>query len=523
MDGRSLMIHTAKAASADSPTLESYFFPKVSAIIEKALKEGNKGNWPLITLYLDIKNDPEEHLQAIDKVLDKYDGWLTKAVKTADIAKMSPLELKPMMVILEDKQNDIKQAFFYDRIPVGGKFRAFGSAVKFDDNPNKLPNTARAERYGWPAEVQPEQLLTRRADNYHRWFGTDWDFIELCGPTHGSDWNAATEARLKKFVDYGHSLGYLVSFYEVNGFTDRTKPGLDRRVQFRFAAKRRRLRWNALSQPTPISSPPISTRMSLRPSGRSVDLCVISDRSPARSPNSKEATICSGPYFSLLRLGRRVPGSGGPGCGNRHHYGSIACGDGFGSRRGRLPRDGLRRETESSSSGAYEVAGLPIGECYVEVSASGFNTIQTKPFVLEVGETRSLNVSLDVGAVSSSVNVQAVVDPMTLSNAAVDSLTSSQRLNDLPVNGRNWMSFMALGPEPWMGPMAPTPRCVSLAPPATMRITGWTEWTPPASATRTCGSTAACSCRRTPSRSFGSTAPCSPPSLEVPLSDRSRW
>ena len=31
-----------------------------------------------------------------------------------------------MMVILEDKQNDIKQEFFYDRVPVGGKFRAFG-------------------------------------------------------------------------------------------------------------------------------------------------------------------------------------------------------------------------------------------------------------------------------------------------------------------------------------------------------------------------------------------------------------
>ena len=35
---------------------------------------------------------------------------------------------------------------------------------------------------------------------------------------------------------------------------------------------------------------------------------------------------------------------------------------------------------------------------------------------------------------------------MTLSTVAVDSLTSAQRLNDLPVNGRNWMSFMALAP-----------------------------------------------------------------------------
>ena len=49
------------------------------------MKEGNKGNWPLVTLYLDIKNDPPEHLEAISTMLDKYNSWLTTAVKTADI------------------------------------------------------------------------------------------------------------------------------------------------------------------------------------------------------------------------------------------------------------------------------------------------------------------------------------------------------------------------------------------------------------------------------------------------------
>lgn len=94
VDGRSLIIHNAKVAAPDSPTLESYFFPKIKPIVEKALKDGNKGNWPLITLYLDIKNDPEEHLAVISKVLDKYDTWLTKAEKTADPGKQSPSTLR---------------------------------------------------------------------------------------------------------------------------------------------------------------------------------------------------------------------------------------------------------------------------------------------------------------------------------------------------------------------------------------------------------------------------------------------
>jgi hypothetical protein len=39
-----------------------------------------------------------------------------------------------------------------------------------------------------------------------------------------------------------------------------------------------------------------------------------------------------------------------------------------------------------------------------------------------------------------------VADALTYSTASVSSLTSSQQLNELPVNGRNWQSFMALAP-----------------------------------------------------------------------------
>lgn len=93
VDGKSLVIHGAKNASAADPTLETYFFPKVKPLMEKALQSGDKRHWPLITLYLDIKNDPPEHLEAIAAVLDRYSTWLTTAKKTADLANQSPLAL----------------------------------------------------------------------------------------------------------------------------------------------------------------------------------------------------------------------------------------------------------------------------------------------------------------------------------------------------------------------------------------------------------------------------------------------
>jgi hypothetical protein len=244
IDGKSLLIHGAKNATPDDPTLENYFFPKVKPIIEKALKDGNKANWPLITLYLDIKNDPPEHLAVINKMLDKYDTWLTKAEKTADIAKQSPLELKPMMVIVEDKQGDIKQKVFYDDVAVGGKIRVFGSAEKFDENPQKLPREKKDEAIAMMVTRDPEQLVSKKADNYRRWFGTNWGFVEKGGETKAGEWTKASEARLKKFVDYGHRLGYFVAVYCLDGYTEAENQGWDK--DYNFGSKEKvATRWQA--------------------------------------------------------------------------------------------------------------------------------------------------------------------------------------------------------------------------------------------------------------------------------------
>lgn len=244
VDGHSLLIHGPKAATTNDPTIEGYFFAKVAPIVEKALKEGNKGNWPLITLYLDIKNDPPEHLEAISKLMDKYNSWLTTAEKTNDITKQSPLDLKPMLILLEDKQGDIKKQFFYDRVPVGGRIRAFGSAEKFDENPKKLPREKKDEAVADLVNYDPEQLVPHKADNYRRWFGTNWAFIEKGGQTHAGDWTKASEARLKKFVDYGHRLGYFVGVYCLNGYTEAEDQGWDK--GYNFGSKEKVMpRWQA--------------------------------------------------------------------------------------------------------------------------------------------------------------------------------------------------------------------------------------------------------------------------------------
>ena len=251
VDGKSLEIHGARNVSSGDPTLDSYFIPRVKPIVEKALQEGNHGNWPLIVLFLDIKNDPPEHMAAINQWLDQYDGWLTTAVKTSDIHQQSPLDLKPMMVMVEDKVDDpYKQQAFYDSLPVGGKIRVFGTPPKFDENPNQLPKDRKAEALDSLVNCEPEQLLHHRADNYHRWFGINWAFIEKGGQARAGEWTKASEARLQKFVEYGHRLGYFVWFYALDGYTEAENQGWDK--DYNFGSKEKVMpRWQALVRARP--------------------------------------------------------------------------------------------------------------------------------------------------------------------------------------------------------------------------------------------------------------------------------
>src|SRR5580698_3369166 len=85
--------------TGDEPTMEHYFFDKVRPIVEKALKDGNRADWPLITLNLDFKDNKPEHLAAVLALLRKYQAWLTTSVKGAEATDVQPLDVKPILVL----------------------------------------------------------------------------------------------------------------------------------------------------------------------------------------------------------------------------------------------------------------------------------------------------------------------------------------------------------------------------------------------------------------------------------------
>jgi hypothetical protein len=110
------------------------------------------------------------------------------------------------------------------------------------------------------------------------------------------------------------------------------------------------------------------------------------------------------------------------------------------------PNTGLFRDTTTSDSGVFRLGELPIGTCYVEVEANGFQTLKTTQIVLNVAETRTLDVALKVANASSTVEVESVAEALQENNATVGDVLVGKQLDNLPVNGRDWKSLMSLVP-----------------------------------------------------------------------------
>ncbi len=107
---------------------------------------------------------------------------------------------------------------------------------------------------------------------------------------------------------------------------------------------------------------------------------------------------------------------------------------------------GLRREAQTNESGTYTVSLLPIGVYTVTVSLSGFKTVTITDVRLGVGDTRPLDVRLEVGGIETQVSVEAVATSLESATATLGTVIGSRQVREIPLNGRHWASLMALAP-----------------------------------------------------------------------------
>ena len=97
----------------------------------------------------------------------------------------------------------------------------------------------------------------------------------------------------------------------------------------------------------------------------------------------------------------------------------------------------------TNSQGYYAQAELPPDDYRVTVVLSGFKR-EVRTIRLEVQQVARLDFTLQVGAVSETIEVTAAAQMLESSNASVGQVIETQAVTELPLNGRNYLDLAKL-------------------------------------------------------------------------------
>jgi hypothetical protein len=105
---------------------------------------------------------------------------------------------------------------------------------------------------------------------------------------------------------------------------------------------------------------------------------------------------------------------------------------------------GLSTATVTSADGDYTVGPVKIGPYTIDVEAAGFRK-ETTHVTVNVQEQARADFRLVAGAITETVEVTGAAPQLQTQDASVGTVATSQQVNDLPLNGRNYTFLAQLG------------------------------------------------------------------------------
>ncbi|MGA8274238.1 MAG: TonB-dependent receptor [Candidatus Sulfotelmatobacter sp.] len=106
---------------------------------------------------------------------------------------------------------------------------------------------------------------------------------------------------------------------------------------------------------------------------------------------------------------------------------------------------GVVKRSTASSSGDFNFPYLQPGSYRVEVEAQGFEKSVVQNIGLVVAQEARANVTLKPGSISESVTVEANAVALDTDSSTVSQTVTQQQVNELPLNGRNFLSLLFIG------------------------------------------------------------------------------
>ena len=107
---------------------------------------------------------------------------------------------------------------------------------------------------------------------------------------------------------------------------------------------------------------------------------------------------------------------------------------------------GVDRQVTTNEAGFYVVSNIPSGLYTVSVDAQGFKKFDSTNNKLDPSSTLAVDIALQVGQASESVEVSAAATTLQTESASVQKMVTRQQIDALELNGRNPVNLASLVP-----------------------------------------------------------------------------
>lgn len=107
----------------------------------------------------------------------------------------------------------------------------------------------------------------------------------------------------------------------------------------------------------------------------------------------------------------------------------------------------LSRTQVTNEEGIYVFTSLAPGSYRIEIEAAGFKKTSVSNVTAQVDTQRSVDIQLEVGAVTEVANITAAAEaPINTTDATLGNNFESRRIENLPLNARNIVGLLSLQP-----------------------------------------------------------------------------
>ncbi len=102
---------------------------------------------------------------------------------------------------------------------------------------------------------------------------------------------------------------------------------------------------------------------------------------------------------------------------------------------------GANYSAQTDASGFYRTPPVRIGEYRMEVESPGFKRIQRTGVILNAGDTRQVDLVLEIGEVTETIEVVAQAPLLQTQEGSAGTVMENQQILELPLNGRDYLQL----------------------------------------------------------------------------------